>query len=76
MPEDDYKGSGRFVVIMEWGDRCVGFFGNDGLATRFETKEAAREAVRGRQWEHAWVWWIVELDEDAEKPVTYGTDLP
>ena len=66
----------RFVVIVESGSSEVPrlLAGDDSEdAIRFATREDARAAAVGAMWEHAWVWWIVELTDGGD--VVYGLDV-
>ncbi len=77
----DPQAEGDFVIIIEsnngskWprflSDEIEG--GESERPIRFATAEAAREAARGRMWENALVWWVVELATEGR--VQYGTDV-
>lgn len=66
---------GTFVVVIERGEEHVPIFmtDEDENALRFRTRQAARAAAVGAMWEHAWVWWIVDLREIGS--VMFGTDV-
>ncbi len=69
----------RFCVLLENGNHGPLFMTSgedekDETPALFHTAEAARDAARGAPWEHAWVWWIVNLEDGGR--TRYGTDLP
>lgn len=65
----------KFVVLIERGESAgvIPMTDEDEETCRFSSRQAARDAAVGAMWEHAWVWWIVELEEDGD--VYLGMDV-